>query len=583
MDRDASPSDKIPAESMDPRTGGGDSKQPSINRKTASKIVGGWLFAFAIAIGNHFFFTHLNHRDAEDYSDNVIIGVKNAVAQAAQLTLGFVQGAALVQGVWFFIRQKPFKVATIDSLFGLPGIMSFLKLTFSSKVHRYLVPVVLTAVAISLRLITIIVPAALSIKTTSPTAKTITVPAFTMLTNHSESLFSYGPDRLAGLGSGGAMPLFQTQPLNWPVPEECKAGCEYAVTYDSMALQCSDLGPNDILNEPTKSQDGYKAILSYGWFPYSNTLLNATFISDINSTYTYTIAYLDGRHLVTMGGPSPYVAGSQCTFHNATYTVGVRFTSFSQEFSILSREITSDPLISNYRNCPGDPEPQPDENQILQMPDATACDNAYYFKMSLIDVFSGAMTGQVKENFALGGLIFNATYLASSILYSNVTKDANSRSFGLSDAAQRAGGLSASLERAFTNITISMMSSSIPQDNFVQVNGMVTPHITEYVYNPTPLMATYGFALVTVGLSVVFALFSMRRNENDADHTFSYFMAVTRNKDLDDIVRLEADEKELATLRFTVPSETDEHSGLLDDGLRNRRSPRFEVVKSTSG
>ncbi|PVF90789.1 hypothetical protein CPB86DRAFT_568235 [Serendipita vermifera] len=128
-----------------------------------------------------------------------------------------------------------------------------------------------------------------------------------------------------------------------------------------------------------------------------------------------------------------------------------------------------------------------------------------------------------------------------------------------------------------------MMSSSIPQDNFVQVTGMVTPHIAEYVYNPIPLMATYGFALVTVGLSVVFALFSMRRNENNADHTFSYFMAVTRNKDLDDIVRLEADEKKSATLRFAVPSETDAHGGLLDDGLRNRRAPRFEVVTPTSG
>ncbi|PVF94011.1 hypothetical protein CPB86DRAFT_818320, partial [Serendipita vermifera] len=414
MDRDASPSEKIPVEYKDPTARIDDRKPPLLNWRTASKTVGGWLFALAIVIGNHFFFAHLNHRNAENYSNNVIIGVKNAVAQVVQVTLGFVQAAALVQGVWSFIRQKPFKMTTFDSLFGLPGIMSFLKLVFSSTVHRCLIPIILAAIAISLRLITIIVPAALSIKTTQLTVKTITVPVFTMSTNHTESLFTYGPNRAtgAGLNSGGATPLFHrvaemtlglAQPLNWPVPEECKAGCEYAVTFDSLALQCSDLGANDILNDPGLSSDGYKAILSYGWFPYTNTLLNATFVGQLNSTYTYTVAYLDARDYVAMGGPSPYAAGAQCTFHNATYTVAVRFTSFSQEFSVMSRDITSGPHVSSYRDCPGDPAPQPDENAMMHMPNVTPCDNTYYFKTSLIDVFSRAMTGEVTLDTVLGG------------------------------------------------------------------------------------------------------------------------------------------------------------------------------------
>jgi hypothetical protein len=380
------------------------------------------------------------------------------------------------------------------------------------------------------------------------------------------------------------MTMGQSQPLNWRVPEECKAGCEYTVTYDALALQCSDLEPNEISNGED-IPEGTKAILDYTMMNSGYHLLNATSHNRVRDLYTYTLAYLESKYLrysYHLDELSIYVAGSQCFFYNATYTARVRFTSFSQDFLVLSRDITSDALVKLSNNCTIDVEPLnstypirwPDSNPV-----ASDCLNEYNFMDHFIQVFFETMTGDVALEPYVGGMIYNATYLASSIFNNNGSGIANPNSFELSDMTRKIG-LSASLEQAFTNITLSLMSSIVPQDRFVEVTGMVTPHVTEYVYNPIPLMVTYGIALMVVALSSAFALFAMRTNGPQTNNIFSYFIAVTRNKDLDVIDALDEDQPESITLRYAIHKD-DEHETLIDKDNINRNTPRFELVSSS--
>lgn len=61
------------------------------------KLIGGWLIAASVAVGNHFFFAMLDGRNTREFKDILITTIKNALAAVVQLTLVSVQGVAIVQ------------------------------------------------------------------------------------------------------------------------------------------------------------------------------------------------------------------------------------------------------------------------------------------------------------------------------------------------------------------------------------------------------------------------------------------------------------------------------------------------------
>jgi hypothetical protein len=410
-------------------------------------------------------------------------------------------------------------------------------------------------------LISIFVPASLSVVEASFVTEKLDVPIIDLTKNYSQALASYGSHRDVENMYHEPTPLLKrivetsvslSRPMALSPPDKCGLGCKYSFSYDAIAMKCEDIGPSEIWNDPTRPPpDSRVAFIQVGYESLSQRgcLLNATVTSNVQSEtdpYRYTAAYIEystwEEHRFE-NNVLPYLKGVTCTFHNATYIASITFANYTQDLTITSATLEETPIPFKMRNCrylpPGcvistggmicNDNPGVNNNAYFA---PNPCDFHNFHTKALISTFTDTMSGTIFWD--IGTLFdYNATYPLASIF--SATKGAiyDSRGFGLSPMTERLG-LATSLEQSFANMTLSLMSPSLNQTNFAEIKAGVLPFRTQYHYNPLPLSLLYGFNLLGVIISVIVSFIAVVKN-GEATKDFSRFIAVTRDKSLNDV------------------------------------------------
>jgi hypothetical protein len=411
-------------------------------------------------------------------------------------------------------------------------------------------------------LISVFVPASLSVVEASFVTEKLDVPIIDLTQNYSQALASYGSNRNVENMYHEATPLLKrmvetsvslSRPMALSPPDKCGLGCKYSFSYDAIAMKCRDIGPEEIWNDPTRAPpDSRVAFLQVGYQSSSQRgcLLNATVTSDVQSDtdpYRYTVAYIEyptwEEHRTVDSNVLPYLKGVTCTFHNATYIASITFANYTQDLTIASTTLDDTPIPYKMRNCrylPPGCVASPEGMRCSDNPnvaDATyfspnPCDFHNFHTKALISTFTDTMSGTIFWDISTL-FDYNATYPLASIF--SATKGAiyDSRGFGLSPMTESLG-LGTALEQSFANMTLSLMSPSLNQTNFAEIKAGVLPFKTQYHYNPLPLSLLYGFNLLGVIISVIVSFIAVVKN-GEATKDFSRFIAVTRDKSLNDI------------------------------------------------
>lgn len=405
-----------------------------------------------------------------------------------------------------------------------------------------------TIISVLMALIPIFVPAALTVQRASPVPKRIMIPSLDLSYNYSQNLAVSGSNRFGSLTSAGPTPLLRrvtemtmglTSPLPFSPPIGCTFGCEYSFTYDAIATQCRDLGPNEVSNGNTTT--GALAYLSTGYFPYFAYLYNATLLYNIyldqpRIPFTFTMAYIDSRYYRNSTDPNPWVAGILCTFHNATYSATTQFSGFSQQSTVSAVQVTSEPLTNMY-DTPCDPIDYRNTTFLGTPP----CYNTRFNSEAIIKAFSEALSGTAGIDAVAGGNYFyNNTYAMASLFSTTLEGNIGPEGFVVTNQTARIG-LGAAIQQLLGNVTLSLMSPEIAQSHFVEIDAFAIPFATQYKYSRIQLLVIYVISLVLVGVSVLLGIVAMCRNGYEKQNLFSDFILTARDDSLNKIGEGEGD------------------------------------------
>lgn len=484
---------------------------------------------------------------------------------------------------WYFIRGKEIAIKKLNIIFALPGGLDFAGLVFGSTFLAFFPLVLLVLIFFLLQLVPVFVPAALTIQSAELMGKNFTIPALDLSKNHSRDFVVTYLGRGGFVADRGPAPplrhavditLGLNAPMAWSVPEGCNNQCEYSFQFEAIAPKCVDLGPNDISNGNPNDTVRHQAFLFRG--QGIDTYYNASLVSQgrDNDPYSFVIAYLDSRHGTE---PSKYQAGTSCTFHNATYSVQAKFANFTQTSTVTSVEHHSDPLRYRF-DCRSYTEFGDLGNGTYVIP---PCYSTIAHTDALITLFSYALYGNAQNAVGVG-FSYNFTY-ATSLFTVNVEGDGSG--LALNEHTERIG-LSAATQQLFHNLTLSLMSDTITQDNFIQAEGKALLYTTQYSYNSFNLIAIYAASLGLVGISILIGIYVLHQNGEESKNEFANYLVATRNPGLDEVVNGDKKKMEEVKLRYSSAVNSNFKSRrvftVVDDGKELEEEPESPTTEQSN-
>ncbi|KAH7325281.1 hypothetical protein B0J17DRAFT_772414 [Rhizoctonia solani] len=494
--------------------------------KWSLSVVGIYVLAVFLAIGNHFFCAYLNNNDVSLYSQAWVTIVKNTWARAVQICLIVSSHTALLALVWSGLSGLRLPVRIVDSALRLPAFLPLVTILFSSKLKHLSNPVFYSVCLLSLAAVTITVPAALIVRPMESLPTTLQVPNVDMSVD--PRLYAVITTGWEYVGPSNHLQrlvrnMFTSdQVLTWDAPQACRYGCSYNVTYYAPVLRCVDYSAD--ANDPSlASNASYRASFNVS---ESHLMLNVSFWPMANGTRT-------------VAGNSSSPSGTRCTFHNGTYTADVRYWGSQQSASITNHTQTSDDLLpgtslgfSNSPSC------RRNTSWTTSDPlDTSPCARIQMNTWAFIESFSSSLSGAIitysqsesfgpEERAANNALMPNLDYLFSIHEFY--------QSFNLAPWAKEIG-LGNALESLFANATLSLTKDAYNQNWTSEVHGaFVVPFANKYSYNPRTLWWGYGCAFLTV-ISTIMTGWGARNGLPGQETSLGRILAATGDESLEQL------------------------------------------------
>ncbi|KAF9061741.1 hypothetical protein BDP27DRAFT_1337696 [Rhodocollybia butyracea] len=509
-------------------------------------IVGGLLAGIIVMICNHIFFAFLDGRRSDLYSQFWITTAKNIVPQVAHVALGVSMSCSLTHAVWYHVGRRSHTLPELDRF-----------VTFSRQVFFTLPLIVIAVINLSLALIGVLVPGALTIESGTITSTIGPVP--------SVDLSSMYPVSVANMNAASdymapstlfkqAIYVAATTDVapGWAAPEgECVSAlsCSYTFNYTAPALRCTDLSPEDIGNG-TDPGDGTTVLINldnWEWLDVQNFVGTYNATSNLNRTgdvpwnvwedtsiYDLTIAcnpHFGVYNPLALQDSELTPVGSTCTFWNATYSATTAFVNNTQSTSsqILSYNSPLSPSNCSIDACPSNWV----EVIPIVSPDANFAMASRAMAETFVDLFLGNLTYFVQTaTFFDAGETTSAQYTP---LFS-VNSSAASWSF---DLTAPSGNLSRGLTDLFTNATLAFISiasnltypSSPAPTTLAKME--ILPSYNQYHYIVWKLWLIYGLAVLAVSIAAVYGIWCMRVDVHPSSMDFSEMVAATGQMDVD--------------------------------------------------
>ncbi|KAK0481211.1 hypothetical protein EDD18DRAFT_797586 [Armillaria luteobubalina] len=494
---------------------------------TPMGMVGMLLGAGIIAGIHHFFLAFLQGHDAQEQ-----FWIKNSSNAFSTLVQWLCTGSvtiSLTQLIWLFLCRRPFTIKQLNHLFGLPDPIQTLCLVWSWKIFPIMVVTILVQ---ALAFVSILAPNALEVGSASPTTSIISVPTISFAngdgwTTGSMTTCTYTVttawERILSRS-------FQSDTLiGWNAPAGCGSACNYTIEYAAPALQCSDIGQDEILDDSDSSSgpSNPSAIL---WSMNGTTdtaVYNATSVIG-DSGWNFTMTWR------TYHGPSEdiAVAGVQCALFNATQRAVV---SFVNNTAIISPSVISfnDPFSISDHNS-----------------DCAAIENGstppvgFSSRASYIVIMAwlcDQLDGQIGFTSVGDKQWFSDTNVLTSNLFS---MNETAKTFSPNPPDMRRA-----LEETLINATIALISS---EGDTAMVETSVARDQLIWVYHALRLWIPYAVALVCTAVCGAAGLTCIVKNKEVGDLGFSAITRATRNEDLDDVfgAGVDDDENEDAVLQY---------------------------------
>ncbi|KAK0482790.1 hypothetical protein IW261DRAFT_1679577 [Armillaria novae-zelandiae] len=484
---------------------------------TPMGMVGMLLGAGTIAGIHHFFLAFLEGRDAQEQ-----FWIKNSSNAFSTLVQWLCTGSvtiSLTQLIWLFLCRRPFTVKQLNHLFGLPDPIETLCLVWSWKIF----PIIVMAMLVqALALVSILAPNALEVGSASPTTDIISVATISFAngngwTTGSMTTCTY---TVTTAWERVLSRSFQSDTLiGWTAPAGCGSACNYTIEYAAPALQCSDIGQDEILDDGDGSSglSNPSAILQSMNGTTETIVYNATSVIS-ESGWNFTMVWR------TYHGPSEDIAaaGVQCALYNTTQRAVVTFVNNT---AIISPRIISfnDPFsISDHNSdCAA--------IEKGSNPPAGLSSRASYI------VIMGWLCSQLNGQIAFTSVGDKQWFSQTNVLTSNLfSMNETARTFSPNPPDMRRA-----LEETLVNATIALISS---EGDMAMVEASVARDRLVWVYHALRLWIPYAVALGCTAVCGAAGLTCIVKNKEVGDLDFSAIARATRNEDLDDVFGADADE-----------------------------------------
>ncbi|KAF9064817.1 hypothetical protein BDP27DRAFT_1229885 [Rhodocollybia butyracea] len=520
-------------------------------------IVGGLLAGIVVMICNHVFFAFLSGKRSDLYSQFWITIAKNTFPQVGQVALGVSMSCSLTHAVWYHVGRRSHTLPELDRLFKLFSIPSLLRVIFSRQVFFILPLIVIAAINLSLALLPVLVPGALTIESGTITSTVGQVPSLDLSSMYPLSVTNMNtfsnylqPSDLFKQAIYVAATTDVTP--GWHVPEgECTSAlsCSYTFNYSAPALRCTDLSPNDIGNG-TDPGNGTAVLINLDdWELPDNRNFVGTYNATSNLNRTEPIAFtsvwndtspcdLTIACIPHFGVNNPLAlqdseltpVGSTCTFWNATYSATTTFVNNTQTTSsqVLSYNSPISPSNCSIDACINS---WGGSTSILS-PDANFAIASRAMAETFVDLFLGNLTFYGHTGTFLGA---GETTSAQLTPLFSVNSTVDLWSFDLTSPS---GNLSQGLTNLFTNTTLAFISiasnltypSSTPPTTLAKMQ--ILPSYNQYHYVYWKLWLIYGLAVLAVSIGAVYGIWCMRVDVHPDDMSFSEMVAATRYMDV---------------------------------------------------
>jgi hypothetical protein len=533
-------------------------------------VVGPWVLAAILGIGNHLFFTSLHNKDVSQYSQFWITVLKNTWAMLVHACIVWSASTAFIAIVskfyltliplnvnitnnlkaWSSLLGRRLSIKSVDSVLQLPSLIPTLQIIFSPAIQSLHQPVYWSACLAIFALVTITPPAALVVRPMQPVSMQLRIPNIDL---------SADPRLYVVIGSNWEyihpsnhihrfMRNIVTSDniLTWDAPRACRHGCTYNTTYYAPVLRCVDYTPNPLHSELEPNETYH-------------TRFN---LSDSYLTFNMTLWPIsNGKHKI--GGFKTSPIGTRCTFHNGSYTAAITFGRNLQRASVTNRTIISDDLLvgtslgfTNTSTCPRNKS-----WQISQPLNTPPCARIQMNTWALIDAFSHSLAGTIviypksigpKSRYSHNALMPNLDYLFSV--------DELSRSFDLAPWVYQQG-LGNALESLFANATLSLTRDALSQNwTSVTQEALVIPFVNRYVYEPSQLWLVYASALLAT-LGAGLAGYSARKSGKapSEETSLSRILATTRDESFKRLEGMNESEIDKVVIQYDRVQVGDEH------------------------
>ncbi|KAF8223346.1 hypothetical protein L208DRAFT_1412010 [Tricholoma matsutake] len=522
------------------------SLQWGIGIATPLIILGGTLGAAVVAILHYSFDAYLNGKPASGFWNQLTTHrFENALATVFALLFSMSAGVSLCQMSWYIVRRKSFPIRDLDLLLGPP--------TWRSLLHARLVTQLpfITTIVIAITaspLIPVFAPS-LTVHPGNPYVHNITVPTLDLATDNNLQAFHISNHDVYSAPSEvwtrtALRAIVADQTLGWPIPQDCAPECTYNVTYDAVALQCSDLKPDQIadgLTLSTKPAPSSPLAYLFGYDGNGSTfyVLNVS-ISD-NSKNLVPIgldpsqaAALSGRdqygitltYMTTSAIRARVPQGSICTLYNATHLAQVSYANGTQVSSVRVVEYHN-PLNTTYRlfnltdpNAPsttGDPPPQfaPGTGRHVNL-------------LAMADSLMQYLQGTMYINGLTGALDYNGTQ--TLITKTNLFSINSTALSGTLDLGEGITNVSQSLVEVVANATLNYMNLKLGSSSVVATSPAGT---NVYQFKYVSLAVTYGIAVLILVITNSVGIVTLIKNGVPSSNEFSQVLVTTRNPTLD--------------------------------------------------
>ncbi|PVG01856.1 hypothetical protein CPB86DRAFT_870907 [Serendipita vermifera] len=502
--------------------------QWEIGWKLPSMLFGPLLAALAIAIGHDQFLISLHGKTLGTSRRQLVIrGSNNGLATIASHLLNVALGTALVEITWELIRRSSLSIRHLNALFDLPSPLSIL--ATPSVVKRASHLIVIVTLIHSLNVISIFVPAALSIQEGNP----LWLDAIDISTS---------PYRDQGYNSyyTGPADYFYQQlrrslqnrgVSNVTRPENCGQTCQYSFYFQAPAIQCTTIYNDEWINP----EIDIPSLTFPTIYRATSNVSNSTHLpcpgTPLGMNFTWlNITTEDDLSLAQMGDLPPTTIS--CYFYRARYTANVTWTDQGRELKAEASRYSSYPLYNHAL-----PPHVNSSHAIYCTPD----DFTHCNMISFLDGFTSLLQGEAfalatdRNNYTISSQPEQVKSTLDSF-FLNYT-DSGSMSFYMPSVIKTNDSIF--IEHWWPTYPQTLLSYALEvflDFSEFQISTSLQATAT-YQHSPIYLWAFYGSAIGACSIVSTIAMALLYAHGAPSSKGFSHLLVMTRNPGLHRIVQ----------------------------------------------